>query len=91
LNKSHNKTLHIDATNSAASIDAWREPSNNQGKNTEIKLKIWRGGQPSAERLAGNILHLDGFSSLDPQCSLGGPDGERIDSFKDSEINRAVV
>jgi|MTBAKSStandDraft_1061840.scaffolds.fasta_scaffold22515_3 fido (protein-threonine AMPylation protein) len=42
---------------------------------TEIKLKLWRSGQPSAERLAGNILHLDGFSSLDPQCPLGGPDG----------------
>ena len=42
---------------------------------TEIKLKFWRGGQPSAERLAGNILQLDGFSSLDPQCPLGGPDG----------------
>lgn len=42
---------------------------------TEIKLKLWRGGQPSAERLAGNILHLDGFTSVDPQCPLGGPDG----------------
>lgn len=42
---------------------------------TEIKLKMWRGGQVAAERLAGNILHLDGFTSLDPQCPLGGPDG----------------
>jgi fido (protein-threonine AMPylation protein) len=42
---------------------------------TEIKLKMWRGGQVAAERLAGNILHLDGCTSLDPQCPLGGPDG----------------
>lgn len=42
---------------------------------TEIKLKMWRGGQVAAERLAGNILHLDGFTSLDPQCPLGGRDG----------------
>lgn len=42
---------------------------------TEISLKFWRGGQTAAERLAGNVLHLDGFSSLDPQCPLGGPDG----------------
>jgi len=42
---------------------------------TEIKLKLWRGGQTNAERLAANILQLDGFSSLDPQCPLGGPDG----------------
>jgi len=42
---------------------------------TEIKLKLWRGGQVGAERLAANVLHLDGFSSIDPQCPLGGPDG----------------
>lgn len=42
---------------------------------TEITLKLWRGGQASAERLAANVLHLDGFSSVDPQCPLGGPDG----------------
>ena len=42
---------------------------------TEITLKLWRGGQASAERLSANVLHLDGFSSIDPQCPLGGPDG----------------
>lgn len=42
---------------------------------TEIKLKLWRGDQIGAERLAATILHLDGFSSVDPQCPLGGPDG----------------
>lgn len=42
---------------------------------TEIKLKIWRGDQIGAERLSSTILHLDGFSAVDPQCPLGGPDG----------------
>lgn len=42
---------------------------------TEIKLKLWRGDQIGAERLAATILHLDGFASVDPQCPLGGPDG----------------
>ncbi len=42
---------------------------------TEIKLKFWRGDQIGAERLAASILHIDGFSSVDPQCPLGGPDG----------------
>jgi fido (protein-threonine AMPylation protein) len=51
------------------------EPYAATAMTTEIKLKLWRGGQTAAERLAGNVLHLDGFSSLDPQCPLGGPDG----------------
>ncbi len=42
---------------------------------TEIKLKLWRGDQIGAERLAATILHLEGFSSVNPQCPLGGPDG----------------
>lgn len=42
---------------------------------TELKLKFWRGDQIGAERLAATILHIDGFSSVDPQCPLGGPDG----------------
>jgi hypothetical protein len=42
---------------------------------TELKLKFWRGDQIAAERLAATILHIDGFSSVDPQCPLGGPDG----------------
>ncbi|MEQ1661672.1 MAG: Fic family protein [Thiobacillus sp.] len=40
-----------------------------------MKLKFWRGDQIGAERLAATILHIDGFSSVDPQCPLGGPDG----------------
>lgn len=42
---------------------------------TEIKLKMWRGGQLAAERLAAHVLQLDGFLAVDPQCPLGGPDG----------------
>lgn len=42
---------------------------------TEIKLSIWREGQTKAERLCANLLDLDGFHSIDPQCPLGGPDG----------------
>ena len=42
---------------------------------TELKLKIWRGDQIRAERLSAAILHIEGFSSIDPQCPLGGPDG----------------
>lgn len=42
---------------------------------TEIKLKLWRGDQVGAERLAATVLHIDGFSAVDPQCPLGGPDG----------------
>jgi fido (protein-threonine AMPylation protein) len=42
---------------------------------TELKLKFWRGDQIGAERLAATILHIDGFSSVDPQSPLGGPDG----------------
>ncbi len=42
---------------------------------TELKLKFWRGGQATSERLAAAVLHLEGFSSVDPQCPLGGPDG----------------
>lgn len=42
---------------------------------TEIKLKLWRGDQIGAERLAATVLHIDGFAAVDPQCPLGGPDG----------------
>ena len=42
---------------------------------TEIILREWRLGQTQAERLCAAVLHLEGFSSVDPQCPLGGPDG----------------
>jgi fido (protein-threonine AMPylation protein) len=46
-----------------------------QQVDTEIALTHWRGGQTAAERLAANLLELDGFVSIDPQCPLGGRDG----------------
>jgi len=42
---------------------------------TEYKLREWRGGQVQAERLAAAILHIEGYSSVDPQSPLGGADG----------------
>ena len=42
---------------------------------TEMNLKFWRGDQIGAERLSATVLHIEGFSSIDPQCPLGGPDG----------------
>jgi len=42
---------------------------------TELKLLHWRDGQTKAERLCADLLRLDSFSSVDPQCPLGGPDG----------------
>lgn len=41
----------------------------------EFKLCSWREDNVAAERLSGALLHLEGFSSVDPQCPLGGPDG----------------
>ena len=42
---------------------------------TEIGLLNWREGQTKAERLAANLLELEGFTSIDPQSPLGGRDG----------------
>ncbi|MFT7688898.1 MAG: hypothetical protein ACI9FB_004263 [Candidatus Azotimanducaceae bacterium] len=42
---------------------------------TEYKLTKWRGGTVQAERLSSALLHIEGYSSIDPQCPLGGPDG----------------
>jgi hypothetical protein len=42
---------------------------------TEIRLSNWRNGQTHAERLCASILVVEGFSAVDPQCPLGGPDG----------------
>ena len=44
---------------------------------TESQLREWRLGQPSAERLAAALLHLDGYENIDPQAPLGGPDGRK--------------
>lgn len=44
---------------------------------TESQLREWRLGQVGAERLATAILHLDGFTDIDPQAPLGGPDDHK--------------
>ncbi len=44
---------------------------------TEYKLAKWRGGTVVAERLTSALLHIEGYSSVDPQCPLGGPDGAK--------------
>ena len=42
---------------------------------TESVLRDWREGSTRAERLAAAVLQLDGFTDVDPQAPLGGPDG----------------
>ena len=44
---------------------------------TEYNLVKWRGGNVHAERLTSALLHIEGYSSVDPQCPLGGPDGTK--------------
>ena len=44
---------------------------------TELKLQFWRTGQTNAERLASSVLSLSGYSEIDPQLPLGGPDGTK--------------
>lgn len=44
---------------------------------TELILRDWRYGQTQSERLCAALLHIEGFTSIDPQCPLGGPDGRK--------------
>jgi hypothetical protein len=44
---------------------------------TEAVLKDWRYGPAQAERLCSALLHLEGFSDVDPQHPLGGRDGRK--------------
>jgi hypothetical protein len=44
---------------------------------TDTTLRDWRYGQPQAERLCADLLQVEGFSDIDPQCPLGGPDGRK--------------
>ena len=46
-----------------------------QGDETYDRLQNWTKDQKSAERLAGQILKIEGFESIDPSHPLGGPDG----------------
>lgn len=41
------------------------------------RLREWTSGQAPSERLAGQLLLADGFTSLDPSHPLGGKDGGR--------------
>jgi hypothetical protein len=45
------------------------------GHETWHRLSSWTAGQAQAERLAAQILHVEGFKSLDPIHPLGGKDG----------------
>jgi len=42
---------------------------------TEVALQDWRFGQTQAERMCSELLHIEGYQDVDPQCPLGGPDG----------------
>ncbi|WP_027343597.1 hypothetical protein [Hamadaea tsunoensis] len=44
---------------------------------TEIELRDWRCGPIVAERLAADLLQLDGYTEVDPQATLDGPDGKK--------------
>ena len=45
------------------------------GRETWRRLLEWDKGQAPSERLAGHILRVEGFESIDPSHPLGGPDG----------------
>jgi len=45
--------------------------------NTYQILINWDKGQPFSERMAGKVLSIEGYSSIDPQSPLGGPDGKK--------------
>jgi len=40
------------------------------GDTTYLRLKNWMGDQKSSERLAGQVLKHEGFSSIDPSHPL---------------------
>lgn len=44
---------------------------------TEFKLLNWRGDSLNAERMCADILVMQDYESVDPQCPLGGPDGTK--------------
>ncbi len=45
--------------------------------NTYQILINWDKGQPFSERMSGKVLSIEGYSSIDPQSPLGGPDGKK--------------
>jgi len=44
---------------------------------TEFRLRDWRLGQTIAERLCAGLLRISGYTDVDPQAPLGGPDGKK--------------
>lgn len=53
---------------------------------TELLLRDWRFGQVQSERLCAALLSAEGFTAIDPQCPLGGPDGRKdIVCYKNDE------
>ena len=45
--------------------------------NTYQILINWDKGNAFAERMAGKILGIEGYTDIDPQCPVGGPDGTK--------------
>ncbi len=51
------------------------EPRRSGGDETWHRLSGWTAGQTRSERLAGHLLRLSGYASIDPSHPLGGRDG----------------
>ncbi len=45
--------------------------------NTYQILLYWDKGATFAERMAAKLLRLEGYTEIDPQCPMGGPDGTK--------------
>ncbi|MEU0509276.1 Fic family protein [Amycolatopsis sp. NPDC006125] len=59
---------------------------------TESRLRDWRGGPVNAERLCADLLQILGYSDVDPQATLGGPDGKKdILARRDGRLYVAAV
>jgi len=56
------------------------------GRETWRRLLEWDKDSAAAERLAGQVLRLDGYRAIDPVHPLGGPDG-----LKDIVCERAAT
>lgn len=54
--------------------------------NTEYELKEWRGGSITSERMCADILIIEGYTGIDPQCPLGGQDGLKDIICKKNDI-----
>ncbi|GAA1662193.1 hypothetical protein GCM10009744_64960 [Kribbella alba] len=59
---------------------------------TEADLRDWRYGQIQAERLCAGLLSVSGYADIDPQSTLGGPDGKKdILARRDGRLIVAAV